>query len=321
MLSNDSAGQPLSDPGLAPRRQSLPVPHAPSSQLHATANEGGSVSCSPHCQSSSQTNLGNVRPYSPSQSRFSMYDQKPTSQSWVWSQGADGTACTAAQQSPQLHFAYARPGLPGNATGHQTCDSPVAVQPEGVGYQLLGSPSQGPMHATPSVNITINGFCPSPPRQQVSAAMQSCDPDLQQQPQTSSQAGLPQQQQVANHKLDHEASLAHLHQTSAPVLEPVQSKASVPMPACNQADRTDCTGGAHQQGLSRAQSDAASTEAFGSAAQVELGAGHAAAWLAGPGSGAGATPSTANAAPDVIDTAALQQEVRQLRQQVRACCY
>lgn len=305
---------------------------------------------------------------SPGQSRFSICTQKPNLHRWAWSQQSpQDSSSTAAKTSAATAQSPQRPSIHATAAGVARVYNGPGTSSYDADQDQTGSPSHSKTQAAPSVSITINGscVCQSPHRQQA-ALDQSCELEQQQEQQQSSglhlncsvqqqqaagwyhhgrdeQRGsqlepfdqsLQQQQQQACQALDHEASLAHLHQQPTAVhglhrniqvrtVPPGDPSADgQPDGSCLPAQQMGRVGHL-QTGLERAESDATSREATGAAAELE---GDAAFSAATSGNSldaaarqssreAGASASMAGPA-DAIDTAALQQEVSQLRQQV-----
>lgn len=283
-----------------------------------------------------------------------MYSQKPPTPSWAWSQDSPESRSTGTAQLAGAEPSSFHPrGIQDTASEIANIYSPTGRSMRGTGPEQMASPSHGSNHAAPAVSITINGsfVCHSPQRQQP-AVQQASDVQVQQQ----QGAGLtldhgssidqqqrahqlhyeqqwlsqdPQHQQPqASQALDHEASLAHLYQT-----QPVEAQHSSQPIAMSDLKLTNSRShaaqpshrvGQLQAGMDRAQSDATSREAMGAAAQLES-PGLSQMGARGSSDTAAATQqsrsegswSVTTAAPaDTIDTAALQQEVSQLRQQV-----
>lgn len=316
---------------LAPRRQSLPVPHTSSSQHLQSSHQEPSVTQSTHTVLHPPRQADSAAPPSPVQSRFSMCNQKPTAHSWAWSQQSPHSSTSTADQQAS---ALSHPSSINNmAAGVAGGYNPSKTSHQSVEHQEHGSPSPSPHQAVPSVSITINGacVCQSPERQQ--AVLSQSHELEQQQPPGLNFLGRNQQQHQAGQALDHEASLAHLHQQPAALYGaqcnslPTALLAAVLPASLSAHSRSPQVGSSGraphlQTSLARAESDATSREAVGAAAQVEGDAATSTALVkegcaASAQHGHNMAGGSGNTAPaGAIDTAALQQEVSQLRQQV-----
>ena len=250
------------DQVLAPRRQSLPQPHASPSFIPAWAPTGPDAATHSHPVRSTDT--ANHTGRSTPASCNSIHDQ--ANQVDRMSDEAQD-----AHSYQEAAFSNASDQAPGQfdrlALARKSASRQSAQRGDGFEDQQCYSPGCGSYQATPAVNITITGAC-------------SCMSPAKTPPSTGvhEQASLVTRQQHAA-KLSAEASLAYLHQ---------------PARASSQAGEDSNIGNADTSCSSALSPGAAQQEGTQEAA------------------GGGQTDQAGSGG---IDTAALQKEVTELRQQ------
>lgn len=230
---------------LAPRKQSLPVPHAPPAFIPAWAPTDPDMA-----RHNSPTMSA---PYRPVQAHSSGYMPEDSQHARSCHDAAVGSSAEPASSHGNSPAAMDDSALRRSAQGQaQGLAEPNCLSPGRESYQSL-----------PAVNINITGACAcmTPARRSASTGMQE-------------QASAAEQHSSA--KLNAEPSLAHLHQPANIAVQPAGSTHA--SPSCNALDHSNGGQGSVPQANGGQQADQ------------------------GGNSG--------------IDTAALQKEVTELRQQV-----
>lgn len=251
------------DQMLAPRRQSLPQPHAPPSFIPTWAPTGPDTAI--HIGHATDPAKHSRR--STCGSRHSMFNQADQ-EDGMHDEAQDAHRHQEAASSPASNLALGRfdQVTPARSSSRQS-----AQRGQGSEDQQCFSPRCGPFPAAPAVNITITGACScmSPAKTPPSTGVHEQAPHLA-------------QQQTAA-KLSGEASLAYLHQ---------------PAEGSGQARQHSNTGDA-----GTSCSSAVGPGAVHQQEEVQ---------------GAAGVGQVDQAASGGIDTAALQREVTELRQQACA---